>query len=169
MPDGIAEDLVRSGFRRWSALEDEKQRIADDLKELAAEWKANGLNTKAMRAAFRRQRKMDEAADEVQQEEAEVELYLACLRVGTPRATRAGRAEEPAEVRVQLTNGEKTVDIDPELLSTLVDASKSAAGTAIVMAAIETVKAPPPKAPDVEPEMPAFLVRTKPTAPAVPA
>lgn len=97
MPDGIAEDLVRSGFRRWSALEDEKQRIADDLKELAAEWKANGLNTKAMRAAFRRQRKMDEAADEVHQEEAEVELYLACLRVGTPRATPARRAEAAPE------------------------------------------------------------------------
>lgn len=83
MTDGIADDMVRDAFRRWSSLEDEKDRVADDMKELAKEWKALGFNTKAMRAAFRRQRKLDDAADEVRAEEAEVELYLACLNRGT--------------------------------------------------------------------------------------
>lgn len=37
MSDGIAQDLVRDGFRRWSALEDEKEALAEDMNELAKE------------------------------------------------------------------------------------------------------------------------------------
>ena len=57
----IPEEQVRSAFQRWKNLEEEKARIADDLKELFAEQKAFGHNTKAMRAAFRLKVKMDEA------------------------------------------------------------------------------------------------------------
>lgn len=82
-----AEDQVRSAFQRWKNLEEEKSRIADDLKELFAEQKSHGHDTKAMRAAFRLKVKMDEADPADAEHEALVDTYLAVL--DAPRATRA--------------------------------------------------------------------------------
>ncbi len=83
----IPEDQVRSAFQRWKNLEEEKARIAEDLKELFAEQKAFGHDTKAMRAAFRLKVKMDEARPEDAEHEALVDTYLAALNA--PRASRA--------------------------------------------------------------------------------
>lgn len=83
----IADDQVRSAFQRWKNLEEEKARIADDLKELFGEQKALGHDTKAMRAAFRLKVKMDEADPADAEHEALVDTYLAALEA--PRASRA--------------------------------------------------------------------------------
>jgi uncharacterized protein (UPF0335 family) len=81
---------VRSLFERWQRLEEQKAEIADDLKELFAEAKGNGFNTKALRIAFR-----DEVADGDAKAKAkrdsldgDVALYRAALH-GTPVATQA--------------------------------------------------------------------------------
>ena len=84
---GISDDQVMAAFERWKNLDEEKARVADDLKELFSEQKAFGHDTKAMRAAFRLKVKLDEASPEDAEHEAKVDLYLAALN-----ATRASRA-----------------------------------------------------------------------------
>ncbi len=94
----IPEEQVRSAFQRWKNLEEEKARIADDLKELFAEQKAFGHNTKAMRAAFRLKVKMDEARPEDAEHEALVDTYLAALNAPSiPARDTRMRARENIE------------------------------------------------------------------------
>ena len=73
---GIARDQLRSIIERIERLEEEKQAIADDIKEVYAEAKANGYDTKTLRAVVRI-RKQDTA--ERQEQEALLDLYLAAL------------------------------------------------------------------------------------------
>jgi uncharacterized protein (UPF0335 family) len=73
----VADDLLRSGYDRWLRLEEAKAEIADDLKELFAELKGNGLDPKALRASFRRVRNIDSA--EQQEQDSLVDLYVASL------------------------------------------------------------------------------------------
>jgi uncharacterized protein (UPF0335 family) len=73
---GIARDQLRSIVERIERLEEEKQAIADDIKEVYAEAKANGYDTKTLRAVIRI-RKQDAA--ERQEQEALLDLYLAAL------------------------------------------------------------------------------------------
>jgi uncharacterized protein (UPF0335 family) len=73
---GIARDQLRSIVERIERLEEEKQAIADDIKEVYAEAKANGYDTRTLRAVVRI-RKQDSA--ERQEQEALLDLYLAAL------------------------------------------------------------------------------------------
>lgn len=91
----VSDDQVRDAFQRWKNLEEEKARISEDLKELFAEQKAFGHDTKAMRAAFRLKVKMDEARPEDAEHEALVDTYLAALEA--PRASRAYAREKIGE------------------------------------------------------------------------
>ena len=84
----IADDQVRAAFQCWKNLEEEKARISEDLKELFAEQKAFGHDTKAMRAAFRLKVKLDEARPEDAEHEALVDTYLAAFSAPS-RGTRA--------------------------------------------------------------------------------
>lgn len=83
MTDTIADDLIRSYFERWERLEEEKKTISDDLKELFAEARGNGLDTKALRAVFREQVGDQNALNEF---DAICDLYRASLN--RPRAGR---------------------------------------------------------------------------------
>ena len=78
----VAEDQLRSYFERWNRLEEEKRTVSDDLKELFAEAKSFGFDTKAMRAVFR-----DEVADQAERQEAEAiyDLYAAALKSALTR------------------------------------------------------------------------------------
>ena len=82
MSADLAPDLVRSYFDRWKRLEDEKAGIAADLKDLFAEAKAQGFDTKAMRAAFRLQ--VAERTPDDDEFDALVEMFTAVLN--GPRA-----------------------------------------------------------------------------------
>ncbi len=73
---GVAADQLRSIIERIERLEEEKQAIADDIKEVYAEAKANGFDTKTLRAVIRI-RKQDSA--ERQEQEALLDLYLRAL------------------------------------------------------------------------------------------
>lgn len=79
--DGVADGMIRSFFERWQRLEEEKANIADDLKELFAEARGNGLDAKALRAVFREQVGDKVARDEF---DAICDLYRASLTA--PRA-----------------------------------------------------------------------------------
>lgn len=83
----VSDDMIRSYFERWQRLEEEKRTVSDDLKELFAEAKSNGLDGKALRTVFREQVGDKAAAQEF---DAICDLYRASLNV--PRARRAREA-----------------------------------------------------------------------------
>lgn len=74
----IAKDHLRAFIERIERMEEEKASIADDIKDIYAEAKATGYDTKALRAIVRR-RKQD--ADKLAEYEAILGLYLQALGV----------------------------------------------------------------------------------------
>jgi uncharacterized protein (UPF0335 family) len=75
-PASIARDQLRAIVERIEKLEEEKAAIADDIKEVYAEAKGNGYDTKVLRQVVRL-RKQDSA--ERQETEALLDLYLHAL------------------------------------------------------------------------------------------
>jgi uncharacterized protein (UPF0335 family) len=73
---GVARDQLKSVVERIEKLEEEKAAIAGDIKEVYAEAKANGFDTKTLRQVVRL-RKQDTA--ERQEQEALLDLYLHAL------------------------------------------------------------------------------------------
>ncbi|MBB3763050.1 DUF2312 domain-containing protein [Sphingomicrobium lutaoense] len=77
MSDGsIAADQLRLLIERIERLEEEKKGIADDIKDVYAEAKANGYDTKIMRKIISL-RKME--SHELQEQDALIETYRAAL------------------------------------------------------------------------------------------
>jgi uncharacterized protein (UPF0335 family) len=72
----FAKDQLRSIIERIEKLEEEKKATGDDIKEVYAEAKGNGFDTKALRAIIRL-RKMD--VDERREQEAVLETYMHAL------------------------------------------------------------------------------------------
>ena len=72
----VAAGQLRAFIERVERLEEEKQTIADDIKEVFAEAKGTGFDTKAMRVIIRLRKK---DANERQEEEAILDLYKAAL------------------------------------------------------------------------------------------
>ena len=72
----VAADELRQFIERYEHLEAEKKDIADDQKEVMAEAKGRGYDTKAMRIVIA-QRKRDR--DDLAEEEAVVEMYRSAL------------------------------------------------------------------------------------------
>ena len=71
-----ARERLKSIVERVERMEEEKKSIADDIKEIYAEAKANGFDTKALRTVVRL-RKQEPAARAEQ--EAIIETYLHAL------------------------------------------------------------------------------------------
>ena len=73
---GVAAAQLRSIVERIERLEEEKKAIADDIKDVYGEAKANGYDTKALRkiVALRKQ-----DANEREEQEAILELYKNAL------------------------------------------------------------------------------------------
>jgi len=72
----VAADQLRSFIERVEKLEDEKALLAADIKDVYAEAKGTGYDTKAIRAIIRL-RKKDQAV--LQEEQAMLSLYGAAL------------------------------------------------------------------------------------------
>ncbi len=73
---GIAADRLRSFIERIERLEEEKAALAGDIREVFAEAKSNGFDTKIMRQVVRL-RKMENADREEQ--EMLLDLYKRAL------------------------------------------------------------------------------------------
>ncbi|MCC1491783.1 DUF2312 domain-containing protein [Cognatishimia sp. F0-27] len=73
---GVAAGELRSFVERYERLEAEKQEIADQQKEVMAEAKGRGYDTKVLRkiVALRKRDK-----DDIAEEEAVLEMYKAAL------------------------------------------------------------------------------------------
>lgn len=78
-PYAVTADELRQFVERFEQLEAEKKDIADQQKELMAEAKGRGYDTKIMRKVIaERKRKPDELAEE----NAILEIYRAALGMG---------------------------------------------------------------------------------------
>ena len=73
---GIARDQLKSIVERIERLEEEKKALADDIKEVYAEAKGNGFDTKTLRTVVRLRRQDN---TERQEQEALLDLYLQAL------------------------------------------------------------------------------------------
>jgi uncharacterized protein (UPF0335 family) len=72
----FAKDHLRAFVERVERLEEEKKVIADDIRDVYAEAKANGFDVKALRSVVRL-RKQD--INERKEQEAVLETYLHAL------------------------------------------------------------------------------------------
>ena len=75
----VAKDQLKSIVERIERLEEEKQALAEDIKEVYAEAKGNGFDTKILRKVVRI-RKMDAAQRST--EEEMLDLYLSAVGSG---------------------------------------------------------------------------------------
>ena len=73
---GVTADQLRSFVERIERLEEEKKALAEDIKEVYAEAKGEGFDTKIMRQVIRI-RKMDEA--DLQEQEELIDVYKRAL------------------------------------------------------------------------------------------
>ncbi len=81
-PTSVAADQLKSIVERIERLEEEKQTISDDIKDVYAEAKANGYDVKVLRQIIRI-RKQDRT--EREEMEAVLELYMQALGMGYGR------------------------------------------------------------------------------------
>ncbi len=72
----VAKDQLKAFVERIERLEEEKKALSDDIRDVYAEAKGNGYDTKALRTVVRL-RKQD--AEERQEQEAILETYLQAL------------------------------------------------------------------------------------------
>lgn len=76
MSDIVAADQLRLFIERIERLEEEKKGTADDIRDVYSEAKANGYDTKTMRAIVRLRKMEKDARDEA---EALLDTYCAAL------------------------------------------------------------------------------------------
>ncbi|HTZ36803.1 MAG TPA: DUF2312 domain-containing protein [Stellaceae bacterium] len=88
MPDigGIAGDRLKSFIERIERLEEEKKALANDIKEVYAEAKGTGFDTKIMRQLIRL-RRMDK--DDLDEQEALIDVYKRALGMLPPESAAA--------------------------------------------------------------------------------
>ncbi|WP_152048064.1 DUF2312 domain-containing protein [Aureimonas psammosilenae] len=74
--EGVAQDQLKSFVERIERLEEEKKTISDDIKDVYAEAKGNGFDTKVLRKviAIRKQDQNERA-----EMDAVLDLYLQAL------------------------------------------------------------------------------------------
>ena len=79
MSDAVAAEQLRLFIERIERLEEEKKGIADDIRDVYGEAKANGYDVKTMRAIVRLRKMEKNARDEA---EALLDTYKAALGLG---------------------------------------------------------------------------------------
>ena len=72
----ITRDELRQFVERIERLEDDKKAVSEDIKEVFAEAKARGYDTKAMRLLLKERKKSPEELDEIN---AILDMYRAAL------------------------------------------------------------------------------------------
>ncbi|HLJ64723.1 MAG TPA: DUF2312 domain-containing protein [Stellaceae bacterium] len=73
---GVAGEQLKSFVERIERLEEEKRALAEDIKEVYAEAKGNGFDTKTIRQVIKI-RKMDK--DDLDEAETLLDIYLRAL------------------------------------------------------------------------------------------
>ena len=81
-PAGVAADQLKSFVERIEQLEEEKETISSEIKDVYAEAKANGYDTGILREVIK-VRRQDKS--EREEREALLELYMQALGMGYGR------------------------------------------------------------------------------------
>ena len=102
---GIAGEQLRGFIERIERLEEEKKGIAEDIKEVYAQAKAIGFDTKVMRKVISI-RKMDR--DERQEQEALLDVYLHAIEGGQQPAEGPAGTPDAAAPDGTATDGSAT-------------------------------------------------------------
>ncbi|ODM46781.1 hypothetical protein A9320_24845 [Ruegeria sp. PBVC088] len=76
---GIAAGELKQFIERYERLEEEEREIGEQQKELMAEAKGRGYDTKVMRKVIALRKR---EADDIAEEEAVLEMYKAALGMG---------------------------------------------------------------------------------------
>lgn len=95
--NSIARDQLRNLVERVERLEEEKRMLSDDIKEVYAEAKARGFDTRILRKVVKL-RKME--ASDREEEQSMVDLYMSALGMLTAairEASQSNETEEPNE------------------------------------------------------------------------
>lgn len=77
------DDHIRSFIERLMRLNEERQAITDDIKELCSEAKGVGIKPKALRATVAKITRNASATANEAEFEAEVEMYLAAYHAAS--------------------------------------------------------------------------------------
>src|ERR1700738_4339984 len=88
---GIAGDRLKSFIERIERLEEEKRALAEDIKEVYAEAKGTGFDTKIMRQLIKI-RKMDK--DDLDEQETLLDVYKRAIGMLPDFEAAAGKAAE---------------------------------------------------------------------------
>lgn len=80
-PAGFAKEQLKSFIERIERLHEERQTISDDIKDVFAEAKGTGFDTKALKAILQIRR---QDADQRAEHEAIVDLYMQALGMLSP-------------------------------------------------------------------------------------
>lgn len=158
----VADDMLRSFYERWQRLEEEKSTISDDLKNLFAEAKGSGFDTKAMRAVFR-----DMTRDVAERQEAEAiyDLYWTSLTRGTRAYTREDQKSEAnpqgPKPEPAARSADESAALNPNPQPTSSPVAETPVPT-ILPAEAATGAEPSPSAPVDDFEPPAFLRKPEP-------
>ena len=92
----VSAGQLRSIVERIERLEEEKKEVAEQIKEVYAEAKGNGFDTKTLRKIVAMRKKTPEERDE---EAAMLDLYMGALGMdGTPLGDWAGTRRERPDV-----------------------------------------------------------------------
>jgi uncharacterized protein (UPF0335 family) len=114
----MSDTRLKSIYSRWLRLEEAKQEISDDLKELFKEAKGDGYDGKAIRAAFRKVAKLEgDKAEEIREQDALVDLYIDALtrdaREAGSYAEATGREPTVREIEKVQPQGAEIVTPQP--------------------------------------------------------
>ena len=80
--DNVGRAEIRSYAERIIRLDDERQTLVDDIKEIRAECKARGFNVKALNSAIKRYRMTGDQREQFDLFEEEAHLYYEALQGG---------------------------------------------------------------------------------------
>ncbi len=90
-PTGTAREQLKAFVARIERLEEDKQAVAEDLKQVYGEAKAMGFDTKTLRTVVRIRKK---DAAERQEEEAMLDLYMTALGMRSEAAQSAAETSQ---------------------------------------------------------------------------
>lgn len=77
--DNVGRAEIRSYAERIIRLDDERQTLVDDIREIRAECKSRGFNVKALNAAIKRHRMTGDEREQYDLFEEESHLYLSAI------------------------------------------------------------------------------------------
>lgn len=133
-----AEGQIKSFFQRWETLEAEKQQVSDLMKDLFAEAKGFGYDTKALRAAFRLKAKQDLDSLADAEFEAIVDTYMSALNAPTVQARDARmRAREKIEEFDPITGEFVEQAVNAKLVATVATGMQTETGRKALIAAVD--------------------------------